>query len=162
MKEGMAAQIIKLVVSIVICQLAGFMGSLLTTPSIPTWYASLNKPSFNPPNWVFAPVWTTLFVLMGISAYLVWNQGLQNAPVKRALIIFLVQLALNVFWSFLFFKLQSPTYAFVEITVLWIAIALTIVAFFRISRPAALLLIPYIVWVSFAAVLNSSIARLNR
>jgi len=162
MKEGMAAQIIKLVVSIVICQLAGFMGSLLTTPSIPTWYASLNKPSFNPPNWVFAPVWTTLFVLMGISAYLVWNQGLQNAPVKRALIMFLVQLALNVFWSFLFFKLQSPTYAFVEITVLWIAIALTIVAFFRISRPAALLLIPYIVWVSFAAVLNSSIARLNR
>jgi tryptophan-rich sensory protein len=162
MKEGMAAQIIKLVVSIVICQLAGFIGSLLTTPSIPTWYASLNKPSFNPPNWVFAPVWTTLFVLMGISAYLVWNQGLQNAPVKRALIIFLVQLALNVFWSFLFFKLQSPTYAFVEITVLWIAIALTIVAFVRISRPAAFLLIPYIVWVSFAAVLNSSIARLNR
>jgi len=162
MKEGMAAQIIKLVVSIVICQLAGFMGSLLTTPSIPTWYASLNKPSFNPPNWVFAPVWTTLFVLMGISAYLVWNQGLQNAPVKRALIMFLVQLALNVFWSFLFFKLQSPTYAFVEITVLWIAIALTIVAFVRISRPAAFLLIPYIVWVSFAAVLNSSIARLNR
>lgn len=162
MKEGMAAQIIKLVVSIVICQLAGFIGSLLTTPSIPTWYASLNKPSFNPPNWVFAPVWTTLFVLMGISAYLVWNQGLQNAPVKRALIMFLVQLALNVFWSFLFFKLQSPTYAFVEITVLWIAIALTIVAFVRISRPAAFLLIPYIVWVSFAAVLNSSIARLNR
>jgi len=162
MKEGMAAQIIKLVVSIVICQLAGFIGSLLTTPSISTWYASLNKPSFNPPNWVFAPVWTTLFVLMGISVYLVWNQGLQNAPVKRALIIFLVQLGLNVFWSFLFFKLQSPTYAFMEITVLWIAIALTIVAFFRISRPAAFLLIPSIVWVSFAAVLNSSIARLNR
>jgi len=162
MKESVAAQIVKLVISIVVCQLAGFIGALFTTPSIPTWYASLNKPSFNPPNWVFGPVWTTLFVLMGISAYVVWHQGLQSVPVKRALIIFLVQLALNVFWSFLFFKLRSPIYAFVEITVLWIAIALTIAAFSQVSRPAAFLLIPYIVWVSFAAILNLSIVRLNR
>jgi len=162
MKENMAVQVIKLVVSVAICQFAGYVGSIFTSQSIPTWYASLSKPSFTPPNWVFAPVWMTLFVLMGISAYLVWHQGLQNALVKRALIIFLIQLVLNVFWSFLFFKFRSPSYAFVEITGLWIAIALTIVAFSRVSRPAAFLLIPYIVWVSFAAVLNLAIARLNR
>ena len=161
MRQGITVQIIKLVTSLAVCLLAGLAGSAFTATSIATWYEFLKKPSFSPPNWVFAPVWTTLFLMMGTAAFLVWRRGLGSALVRRALITFLVQLILNVFWTFLFFKLHSPLYAFIEITVLWIAIAVTIVSFSRLSRPAAILLIPYIVWVSFAAVLNLSIVRLN-
>jgi benzodiazapine receptor len=152
---------LKLVTSIIICLLAGYIGSFFTSPSIPTWYANLEKPSFNPPDWVFAPVWTILFVLMGISAYLVWDKGAQNKEVRISLFIFGVQLMLNVLWSFLFFRMQSPFYAFVDIIILWAAIALTIGNFYRISRTAGLLLIPYILWVSFATILNFYILRLN-
>jgi len=155
------SKIIKLVVAILVCQIAGFVGSIFTTPSIPTWYATLEKPDFTPPNSVFAPVWTTLFVLMGVSAYLVWNKGLGNRNVRTALLIFGIQLALNMLWSFLFFGLHSPPYAFFEIIVLWLAILLTILNFFKITRAAGWLLIPYIIWVSFAAVLNFYIVRLN-
>ena len=153
--------IIKFIVAIVVCQLAGFVGSLLTTPSIPTWYAALRKPSFNPPNWIFGPVWTTLFVLMGISAFIVWNKGLDRKGVKAALVLFIIQLVLNMLWSYLFFTLHSPLYAFVEIIILWLAILLTMLKFFPISRAAGYLLLPYILWVSFAAVLNFTIFRLN-
>jgi tryptophan-rich sensory protein len=155
------SKIFKLLVAIFACQIAGVVGSIFTAPSIPTWYATLKKPDFTPPNWVFAPAWTFLFVLMGVSAYLVWNKGLENKNVKMALLIFSIQLALNMLWSFLFFGLKSPLYAFFEILILWLVIMLTIVNFSRISKTASWLLIPYIIWVSFAAILNFSIVRLN-
>ncbi len=161
MEQSKINNILELVTSIFICLFAGFIGSIFTSPSIPTWYATLTKPSFNPPSWIFAPIWTTLFVLIGISLYMVWNKGLQDKKVKISLFIFGVQLVLNVLWSFLFFGLHSPFYAFLEIIILWAAIVLTIVNFFKVSRKASLLLLPYIFWVSFAAILNFSIWRLN-
>lgn len=161
MEKTTLITISKLITSIVICQLAGVIGSLFTRPAIPTWYATLEKPSFTPPNGVFSPVWITLFVLMGIAAFLVWNKGLSDQRVKIALSIFAVQLILNVLWSVMFFGLRSPLAGLIDIVILWIAISLTVLSFFPISRAAGLLLIPYILWVSFAAVLNFSIWRLN-
>jgi len=152
---------LRLILSIVICQAAGFIGSLFTSRSIPTWYASLKRPSFAPPNWVFSPVWITLFVMMGISLYLVWRMLSRGQKVRTALILFAVQLVLNMLWSILFFGLQSPFAAFIEIVVLWMAILLTIIVFFRASLIGAVLLIPYILWVSFAAVLNFFFWKLN-
>ena len=152
---------IKLIVSITICLFAGFLGSFFTIPAIPTWYATLTKPSFAPPNWLFFPVWTTLFVMMGISLYLVWRKGLEGQQIKKALVIFAVQLILNVLWSAAFFGLRSPLSGLIEISILWISIAFTIMIFMKISRTAGLLLIPYIIWVSFAAILNFMIWRLN-
>jgi tryptophan-rich sensory protein len=156
-----AKKILKIFISIVLCQMAGFVGSIFTTSSVNTWYPTLNKPFFNPPSWLFAPVWTLLFALMGVSLYLVWEKGILKKNVRKAVFIFFIQLILNVFWSILFFGLQSPFYAFIEIIILWIAIFFTIMKFYRISKPAAYLLIPYILWVSFAAVLNFSIYVLN-
>jgi benzodiazapine receptor len=153
--------IFKLIVSLIICQLAGFVGSLFTTPSIPTWYASLAKPSFTPPNWVFSPVWISLFVLMGISLFLLWEKTLHYPGVRTALFWFAVQLGLNILWSILFFGLKSPFFALIEIIVLWIAIFLTILKSLRVSKLAGVLLIPYLIWVGFAAGLNYSIWSLN-
>jgi benzodiazapine receptor len=153
--------IIKLIVSIVACQCAGLIGSIFTTPAIPTWYATLQKPPFTPPNWLFAPAWVTLYLLMGISAFLIWRQGLEQKEVKSALVIFLVQLVLNALWSVVFFGLQSPLYGMVVILALWVMILLTILRFFKLSTAAGALLLPYILWVSFAAVLNVSIWVLN-
>ena len=151
----------KLVISILICQSAGIIGSIFTANSIPTWYAELAKPKFNPPNWIFAPVWTTLFVLMGIAAFLVWSKGLGRRDVKMALGIFVTQLVLNTLWSIIFFGLQNPGLAFIEILLLWLVILATIMAFYKISKPAAWLLAPYILWVSFAVYLNYSIWQLS-
>ena len=148
----------KLIGSIVICQLAGILGSVFTVSSVSTWYVTLEKPFFNPPSWVFGPVWTALYLLMGISLYLVWTNRHRT---RKALSIFAVQLALNTLWSILFFGLRSPLTAFIEIVLLWVAIILSIIYFYRISRPAAYLLIPYLLWVSFAAVLNLSIVFIN-
>jgi len=153
--------IAKLIVAILICELAGIVGSVFTMPSIPAWYASLQKPGFSPPNWLFAPVWTTLFALMGVSLYLIWNKISKNKQAKKALVVFAVQLILNILWSVLFFGLRSPFYAFIEIVVLWIAIALTIFKFYKISKNAGLLLIPYLLWVTFATILNGYIWILN-
>lgn len=161
MQRSKLGEFLILFSSIIICQLAGFIGSLFTTPSIPSWYAGINKPSFNPPNWVFAPVWTTLFLLMGISLYLVWRTGLNDKNVKIAIAVFVFQLVLNSLWSYLFFGLHSPFAAVIEIIFLWIAILASIILFFRISWVAGTLLIPYILWVSFASVLNFAIWRLN-
>jgi tryptophan-rich sensory protein len=155
------SEILKLFVSLTICQLAGVIGSLFTIPAIPTWYATLAKPTYNPPSWVFAPVWTTLFLLMGISAFLVWRKGIENPRVNLALRFFIIQLILNSLWSVLFFGLRSPLLGLVEIIILWIFILLTILYFFKVSKIAGILLLPYILWVSFAAVLNFSIWRLN-
>ncbi len=151
----------KLVAAILVCEFAGIIGSVFTIPSIPTWYASIQKPSFNPPSWVFAPVWTLLFLLMGISLYLVWIEGWKKRNVRKAILIFGVQLALNVLWSLLFFGLKSPFYALLEIVILWLAILLTIIEFYKISKKAALLLVPYLLWVSFASILNFYVWMLN-
>jgi benzodiazapine receptor len=156
-----ARNIVKLIVSIVACQCAGLIGSLATTPNIPTWYATLEKPVFTPPSWLFAPAWITLYLLMAVAAFLIWRKGLAHDGVKCALTLFLVQLVLNALWSVVFFGLQSPLYGMVVILALWIAILLTIIKFFRLSVAAGSLLLPYILWVSFASVLNISIWVLN-
>ncbi|MBN2517455.1 MAG: tryptophan-rich sensory protein [Candidatus Altiarchaeota archaeon] len=152
---------LKLVASLAVCQGAGLAGSVFNIESIPTWYATINKPFFNPPNWVFAPVWTILFILMGVSLYLVWENGFGKEEVKKSVYLFGIQLALNIFWSALFFGLRSPGLAFVEIVLLWAAILLTIMQFKKVSKKAAWLLVPYIAWVSFAALLNLSVWGLN-
>ena len=151
----------KLVIAIVVSELTGIIGSVFTTPSIAGWYATLARPALNPPAWVFGPVWTTLFALMGIAAFLIWKKGLDRKDVKIALGIFIGQLVLNTLWSIIFFGLHSPGAAFVEIIFLWLAILATIIAFAKISKPAAWLLLPYILWVSFAGYLNFSIWMLN-
>lgn len=157
-----SGDVIKLVASIVICQAAGLAGSFFTTPTIPTWYATLKKPSFTPPGWIIGIVWISLFLLMGIALFLVWRKGLTDKYVKTAMIIFGVQLVLNVLWSFLFFGLRSPIAGLVEIVILWIAILMTILYFCRISGTAGILLVPYILWVTFAAFLNFLLWRFNR
>src|SRR3989339_865250 len=151
----------KLIIAIVVSELAGIIGSVFTTPSIAGWYAGIVKPALNPPAWVFGPVWTTLFVLMGISAFLIWKKGLDRKDVKIALGIFIGQLVLNTLWSIIFFGLHSPGGALFEMIFLWFAIVATIIAFAKISRPAMWLLLPYILWVSFAGYLNYSIWHLN-
>lgn len=143
-----------------ICLLAGAMGSAWTASSVGSWYPTLNKPPFNPPNGVFAPVWTTLYVMMGMAAWFVWNQRREQA-INAAMIFFFVQLALNVAWSGIFFGLRSPGWAFVEIIVLWLMILATAFAFRRISSMAFVLMLPYLAWVSFAVILNAVIWRLN-
>ena len=153
--------ILKLVASIIACQCAGLIGSIFTIPSIPTWYASLQKPPFTPPNWLFAPAWITLYLLMGIAAFIIWRRGLDKPGIKTALIIFLVQLILNALWSVVFFGFKSPFSGVVVIVVLWIAILFTILKFFKISKAAGLLLLPYILWVTFAAALTISVWILN-
>jgi benzodiazapine receptor len=156
------AQWIKLAASVVLCMLAGFVGSIFTTPKIGGWYAGIAKPSFNPPNWIFGPVWTALYAMMAIALYLVWRKGLAAKGVKVALAVFFVQLALNTLWSYAFFGAQSPLAGLVVIVALWAMIAASIAAFAPISRAAAMLLVPYILWVSFASILNASIYSLNR
>ncbi|QQS22741.1 tryptophan-rich sensory protein [bacterium] len=152
---------VRFIVSIIIPQLAGGIGSIFTSSKIPTWYASIQKPALNPPNWVFGPVWTTLFLLMGIAFYIVWTKGRQGTNIKAATAIFIVQLIVNTFWSIAFFNFQSPFLALGVIAVLWILILINIVLFYRVSKTAGLLLIPYLLWVSFATYLNYSIWRLN-
>jgi tryptophan-rich sensory protein len=153
--------IIKLATSVILCQLAGFLGSLFTTPAIPTWYATLSKPFFTPPNWIFSPVWISLFVLMGISLFFVWRKR-DHPLVKTALIFFFIQLILNIFWSAAFFGLRSPLLGLIDIILLWIAILFTIKNFLKVSKFAGALLIPYLLWVSFAALLNFALWILNR
>ncbi len=140
---------------------AGGVGAAATAESLRTWYPTLKKPSFNPPNWIFGPVWSTLYLLMGIAHYLVSRQSPDEAVARQAQLWYWLQLCLNALWSLLFFGRRSPLAALVEIVCLWIAIVLTILTFARISRRAALLLVPYLLWVSFAAVLNGAIWHLN-
>lgn len=151
----------KIVLAIALCELVGFAGSFAVTSSVNTWYATLAKPSLAPPNWVFAPVWTTLFALMGIAAGLVWSRGFSRKGVKRALGVFALQLALNAFWSPLFFGLRLPGWAFVDIVCLLITVVVTIVLCARVSKLAAWLLAPYLLWVSFASYVNFMIWFLN-
>ena len=151
----------KLIAAILFCLIVGSLGSLVTTTGPGSWYTALEKPFFAPPNWVFAPVWITLFILMGIALYLVWQSGTENRDVQIALGIFGVQFILNVIWSFLFFGLRSPLLALTDIILLWIMIAATIGAFYRVKKSAAYFLIPYIAWVTIASALNGAVYLLN-
>ena len=153
----------KLVIAIVVAELAGVIGSVFTISAIPTWYAGLVKPALNPPAWVFGPAWTTLYALMGISLFLIWKSDPSVAPKerRRGIILFFIQLFLNAVWSIIFFGLHSPGWALVDIVFLWLAIVWTMVVFYKISKPAAYLLVPYLLWVSFASYLNYSIWVLN-
>ena len=157
------ADVAAFILSVGVCLLAGIIGSYFTTPNIATWYASLQKPFFSPPSWVFAPVWTTLYILMGIALWLVWREWktTENSDARLAFTLFFTQLGLNVLWSVLFFGLRSPLAGMIGIIVLWIAILATIVVFFRISKTAGLLLIPYIAWVTAASALNLGVLVLN-
>ncbi len=150
----------KLSLSIAIPLVAGFLGSFFTSSSVKTWYLIINKPSWNPPSWLFAPVWTTLFILMGIALYLIWSEKM-NTRVRMAIKLFAAQMFLNVLWSVFFFGMGNFWLAFGEIVVLWVFIFATIRSFLLINKTAGWLLLPYLLWVSFASFLNFTIASLN-
>ncbi|MCB9801650.1 MAG: tryptophan-rich sensory protein [Pseudomonadales bacterium] len=151
----------KLIISVIGCELVGILGSVFTVSSIPTWYATLNRPSFAPPNWIFGPVWTTLYLLMGVSFYLIWKQGWKKKNVRTAGNYFLAQLGLNFIWSPIFFGLRSPLIALLVIVAMWALIVITMKKFYPLSKLAFYLLVPYLLWVSFASVLNGAIVVLN-
>lgn len=156
----------RLFFSIVVCQLAGVVGAFFTTSAIPGWYAALPKPELAPPNWVFGPVWTILYVLMGVAFFLVWQKmdtakGAKRNTIQVALSLFVAQLVLNACWSIIFFGLRNPGLAFAEIVVMWLAIVATMAAFSHVSAKATWLLVPYILWVSFAGYLNYAIWQLS-
>lgn len=150
-----------LILSIFLSQLAGFIGAFATSPAIPSWYAQLTKPIFNPPSWIFGPVWTTLYTLMGIALYLIWSKGYRNKKIKEAVQLFLIHLVFNSLWSIVFFGLKNLGMAFVIIIVLWTMIACLIQKFWKIDKRASYLLFPYLAWVSFASLLNFAIWLLN-
>ena len=153
----------RLIISILSPLCVGFTASYFTTPEIPGWYQTINKPAWNPPSYVFAPVWTTLYVMIGIALFLVWKNEKNGGTLKRkAIILFGLQMLLNFLWSFIFFNQHQIGWAFAEILLLWFFIVLTIFAFARISTIAAWLLVPYISWVSFAGILNFTIWQMNR
>ncbi len=154
-------QFFKLAISIAVCELVGIVGSIVTTPSISGWYTTLTVPAFNPPNWIFGPVWTTLYLLMGTAVFLIWNKGFDRSDVKKAFAVFMLQLVLNMSWSIVFFGLQNPAWAFVTIVAMWLSIVWTMILFNKISKSAMWLLVPYVLWVSFASYLNYSIWTLN-
>jgi tryptophan-rich sensory protein len=156
-------KILRISTVVVTCLVIGYFSGMVTRESITTWYPTLIKPSFNPPNWIFAPVWSMLYAMMGIAAGLVWNRmDFEKELVKKALIFFTIQLALNVLWSYLFFGLHNPLLALVEIVLLLLMIFETYLQFKKIDKVASMLLLPYLAWVSFAAVLNASIWWLNK
>ncbi len=139
---------------IILCLGVGVVSGVMTAGAMVDWYPSLNKPTFNPPSWIFAPVWTLLYIMMAVAAWRVWLAGPSSKP---ALNLFFIQLVLNFLWAIFFFGLHSPALALIDIIAMWIIIALTTRAFFKIARPAGWLLVPYLAWVSFAVVLNANI-----
>ena len=156
-------KITRILAVVVTCLAVGYFSGIVTRSAVTTWFPTLVKPSFNPPSWVFAPVWSMLYVMMGVAAGLVWDRiEAEREVVKKALIFFAIQLALNALWSYLFFGLQNPMLAGLEIILLWLMIFETYIQFAKINKIAGYLLLPYLAWVSFAAVLNGSIWWLNR
>ncbi len=150
-----------LMVAVVVSELAGIIGSVFTTSSVSSWYPTLVQPELAPPSWVFGPVWTTLYALMGIAAFLVWKKGWDRADVRFALGLFFVQLVVNSLWSFVFFGAQNIGGALIVIALLWTLIILTIIFFGKLSKTAGWLLVPYLLWVSFASYLNYAYFLLN-
>ena len=161
MQRSPGTQARGLIVSVVICFGAALLGNLATMPQIPTWYSGIAKPAWTPPDWVFGPVWSLLYAMMAISAWLIWRTG-EGKTTRVPLLWFGTQLILNSLWSVLFFGMQKPAWSMVEVFFLWLAILMTIRAFWPLSRWAALLLVPYLLWVSFASVLNVAIWQLNQ
>jgi tryptophan-rich sensory protein len=154
---------VKITIALVVCLAVGYSASLITRPSVETWYPTIEKPFFNPPNWIFMPVWTLLYIFMAVAAGLVWDTiKEQNEAVKKALGFFIIQLTLNAIWSYLFFGLKNPMLALIEIALLWLMIYETYLKFTKINKTAGYLLIPYLAWVGFAAILNASIWWLNK
>jgi len=154
---------IKIAIALLVCLAVGYSASTVTRPSVETWYPTLIKPIFNPPNWIFMPMWTLLYILMAVAAGLVWDKiKEQNDAVKKALLFFIIQLTLNAIWSYLFFGLKNPLLALIEIALLWLMIYETYLKFIKINKTAGYLLIPYMAWVAFAAILNASIWWLNK
>jgi len=154
-------QIIKLIVSIFLPLGLGTIAGIFTAQSVPEWYATLNRPSFNPPNWIFGPVWTTLYILMGISLFLIWKQDMSKER-NLAILVFMLQLLFNFGWSFIFFYFNMIGFALIEIILLWISIVIMLVLFYKIKPIASYINIPYLLWVTFATVLNGSYYFLNR
>ena len=153
-------QVFALALFVLSCLAAGWAGSLVTRPAIGAWYVDLSKPRWTPPSWVFAPVWTALYLSMAVAAWLVWRRaGFSGARI--ALSLFTFQLVLNLLWSSIFFGLRRPGVAFIEISLLWIFVVATALAFWPVSRTAFGLMVPYLLWVTFAAALNAAIWRLN-
>jgi tryptophan-rich sensory protein len=150
-----------LIVSVAVSEAAGIVGTAFTAPNIPTWYASLARPALSPPNWLFAPVWISLYACMGVAAFLVWRSAARREDVRLALAVFGMQLVLNASWSFVFFGLRNPAFAFAVIVAYWLSIICVMIRFCRISKPAAWLLVPLLLWVTFAAYLNAAIWLLN-
>lgn len=154
-------KIVKLLISVLVPLVIGFAGGIFTSSSVNNWYTTINKPSFTPPGWLFGPAWTLLYILMGLAFYFAWLKGFGGNP-SLCIGIFAVQLILNFLWSILFFGLKAPLYAFVEIVFLWVAILINVIVFFRVSRVSGYLLLPYILWVSFASALNLGVVLLNK
>lgn len=152
---------VKIALFILASEILGLVGSVATTPAIGGWYKTLIKSPFNPPSWVFGPAWTILFALMGLAAFLIYEKGLKNKKVKGVLSVFAIQFVFNIAWSFIFFAAKLPRTALFEIIILWFLILATIVKFYQISKPAGLILLPYLLWVSFATFLNWSVVVLN-
>ena len=156
-------KISRIAIVVIICLAVGYLSGMVTRTSITTWYPTLVKPSFNPPNWIFAPVWTSLYVMMGVAAGLIWNQiTTQKAAVTKALQFFTIQLVLNALWSYLFFGLHNLMLATIEVVLLWLMIFETYSQFAKINKTASYLMLPYLAWVSFASVLTASIWWLNK
>ena len=157
-----ASQWLGLVIAVAVCFAAAAVGSHYTTPAIPTWYASLQKPAWNPPNWAFGPVWTLLYMMMAVAVWLVWRERGFAGAAALAIALFAIQLILNSLWSIIFFGWRRPGLALAEIFFLWAAIFATMLSFWRISHAAGWLMWPYLLWVTFAGFLNLSIWKLNR
>ncbi|PIF69417.1 TspO/MBR family protein [Flavobacterium sp. 2] len=156
-------KIVKIILALIVCLAVGYSASTVTRPSVESWYPTIVKPVFNPPNWIFIPVWTLLYIFMAIAAGLVWDKiKEQTEKVKTALLFFLIQLTLNAIWSYLFFGLKNPLLALIEIVLLWLMIYETYLKFSKINKISGYLLIPYLAWVGFATVLNASIWWLNK
>lgn len=155
----MRSLFLKISICVVLCLALGLLSGFSTVESINNWYRFINKPSWNPPNWIFGPVWTLLYILMGIAVALVWHAQTQNK--KTAITFFIIQFILNLAWSFIFFKQHAIGWAFAEILIMLLCISATIFSFYKISKPAAWLMLPYLCWVSFATILNGSIWYLN-
>jgi translocator protein len=153
-------KLLKLLLSIILCEGVGILGSIFTIPSITGWYLHLNKPEFSPPNWIFGPVWTMLYLLIGVSLYLILEKKLKREK-NTLLIVFSIQLFLNFLWSIIFFGMHLPIAAFVEIAFLWGSIVWLVISVWKFSKSASLILVPYLCWVSFAAILNLTVAILN-
>lgn len=155
-------KILKILLLVIVCVSIGYLSGMVTRDSVNTWYPTLQKPIFNPPNWIFAPVWTLLYIIMGVAAGLVWTSNSDEKTIQKALGFFAIQFGLNALWSYLFFGLHNPLLALVEIVLLWLIIFETYNLFKRINKTAGFLFIPYLAWVSFATILNASIWWLNR